>query len=80
MIVASFVYDAAMRDQMLPRMDELESDLAARRQRAIAEDWRGEIEGIELTLTFLRAKRNQAQRALTMTGGPVVLGIPATRS
>jgi hypothetical protein len=35
-----------------------------------------EVEGIELTLIFLRAKRNQAQRALSMAPGSVALGIP----
>ena len=61
--------------KMLPRLDELESDLLARRKRALAENWGGEIEGIDLTLTFLRSKRNQAQRALAT--GPVALGLPA---
>jgi len=69
----------SINPKMLPRLDELEADLLVRRQRAITEDWRGEAEGIELTLTFLRAKRNQAQRALSMAAGSVDLGIPATR-
>lgn len=70
----------SINPKMLPRLDELEADLISRRKRAIVEDWRGEIEGIELTLTFLRAKRNQAQRALTMTAAaPVNLGMPATK-
>ncbi|MFJ9370701.1 tyrosine-type recombinase/integrase [Nocardia sp. NPDC101769] len=32
----------------------------------------------ELTLTFLRAKRNQAQRALATITGPVALGLPGS--
>jgi site-specific recombinase XerD len=69
----------SINPKMLPRLDELEADLLARRQRAITEDWRGEVEGIELTLTFLRAKRNQAQRSMSMAVGSVDLGIPAPR-
>ena len=45
-----------------------------RRQRALQEDWRGEIEGLDLTLTFLRSKREQARRFQKV--GPVSLGIP----
>lgn len=41
---------------------QLERDLLTRRQRAETDRWLGEIEGIDLTLTFLRAKREQAQR------------------
>ncbi|MFD6799251.1 hypothetical protein [Streptomyces cyaneofuscatus] len=48
--------------KMLPRLAELEADLLDRRDRAEAEGWIGEIEGIDLTLTFLRAKRDEAQR------------------
>lgn len=48
--------------KMVSRLDELEHDLLARRQRAEAERWLGEIEGIDLTLSFLRAKRAEAQR------------------
>jgi hypothetical protein len=69
----------SINPKMLPRLDELEADLLARRQRAITEDWRGEVEGIELTLTFLRAKRNQAQRSMSLAVGSVDLGIPAPR-
>ncbi|MYV45760.1 recombinase [Streptomyces sp. SID2888] len=60
--------------KMPPRLDELEEDLLARRQRAVAEDWRGEIEGLDLTLTFLRSKREQARRFQRI--GPVSLGMP----
>jgi hypothetical protein len=48
--------------KMLPRLDELESDLITRRGRAQAEGWLGELEGIDLTLAFLNQKREQAQR------------------
>jgi hypothetical protein len=63
---------------MLPRLDELEEDLLARRGRAIEESWKGEIEGLDLTLTFLRSKRAQTQRMACMTPpGPVPLGMPS---
>ncbi|WP_251020331.1 hypothetical protein [Streptomyces sp. ISL-98] len=48
--------------KMLPRLDEIETDLLARRARAEQEGWLGEIEGIDLTLTFLREKREESQR------------------
>jgi site-specific recombinase XerD len=48
--------------KMLPRLQELETDLLARRARAEAEGWLGELEGIDLTLTFLRDKRDEALR------------------
>ncbi|MFJ3819594.1 recombinase [Streptomyces nodosus] len=60
--------------KMLPRLDELEEDLLARRQCAVAEDWRGEIQGLDLTLTFLRSKREQARRLQRIR--PVSLGMP----
>ena len=47
---------------MLSRLDEIESDLLVRRERAEAERWHGEIEGIDLTLSFLRSKRAHTQR------------------
>ena len=59
--------------KMLPRLDELEEDLTARRTRAMREGWLGEIEGIDLTLTFLRQKREQAQRHRRTT---VLLRLP----
>ncbi|WP_405623582.1 recombinase [Streptomyces sp. NBC_00076] len=49
-------------------------DLLARRERAVAEGWRGEIDGLDLTLTFLRGKREQARRFAR--SGPVSLGLP----
>lgn len=62
--------------RMLPRLDEIEADLLARRTRAEAEGWLGEIEGIELTLSFLRQKRDQTRRLARIA--PVDLGMPLT--
>jgi hypothetical protein len=59
---------------MLARLDELETDLLDRRTRADAEGWAGEIEGIDMTLTFLRAKRDDTPRRLRRPA--VNLGIP----
>lgn len=67
----------SIHPKMLPRLDELEADLLARRQRAIDEGWRGEVEGLDLTLRFLRSKRAQAHRAAATAG--VDLAMP-TRS
>lgn len=57
---------------MLPRLDEIETDLLTRRSRAETEGWLGEIEGIDLTLEFLRGKRNEAERAATFIGLPAM--------
>lgn len=59
---------------MLPRLDELEADLPARCQRAIDEGRRGEVEGLDLILKFLRGKRAQGHRAAAMSR--VDLGMP----
>lgn len=64
----------SINPKMLSRLDELEEDLLARRERAVAEGWRGEIDGLDLTLTFLRSKREQARRFAR--SGPVSLGLP----
>jgi hypothetical protein len=61
--------------KMLPRLDELEADLLTRKVRAESEGWIGEIEGLDLTLTFLRDKRDQT-RQLPQPGA-THLGIPA---
>lgn len=63
--------------KMLARLDELEGDLLARRDRAQAEGWLGELEGLDLTLSFLRQKREQAQRK---RGPEILLGLPTRRS
>ncbi|MFF8918203.1 recombinase [Streptomyces sp. NPDC015032] len=62
----------SINPKMVPRLDELEEDLIARRQPAVQEDWRGEIEGLDLTL--LRGKREQAHRIARSR--PVSLGLP----
>ena len=63
---------------MLPRLDAIEDDLRQRRARAEAEHWLGEIEGIDITLTRLAGKRDQAQRIAAT--GPVLLGMPTPRT
>ena len=60
--------------KMLPRLDEIEDDLLARRARAEHEAWLREVEGIDLTLTFLRQKREETKRLARIA--PVDLGIP----
>jgi hypothetical protein len=62
--------------KMLPRLDELESDLEERRKRATAEGWLGEIEAVDLTLHCLHDKRADALR-LTRITRQVHLGMPA---
>jgi hypothetical protein len=62
--------------KVLPRLDELESDLEERRKHATAEGWLGEIEGVDLTLHCLRDKRADALR-LTRITHQVDLGMPA---
>lgn len=64
--------------KMLPRLDEIKVDLLARRARAEAEGWLGEIEGIDLTLSFLCQKRDQTRRLARVA--PVDLGIPGVPS
>jgi hypothetical protein len=49
-------------------------DLVQRRNHAVGNGWKGEIEGIDLTLTFLRSKRTQTRRSVSL-GMPA---IPAT--
>ncbi|WP_096212506.1 tyrosine-type recombinase/integrase [Streptomyces sp. 2323.1] len=63
--------------KMLPRLTEIEKDLILRRKRAEEEQWLGEIEGIDMTLTFVRTK--QADAARLAQRAPVSLGIPTTR-
>jgi hypothetical protein len=62
---------------MLPRLDDIEADLLDRRTRAQTERWLGEIEGIDLTLQFLRQKRERTRR---LTIAPAIdLGMPNHR-
>jgi hypothetical protein len=49
---------------MLPRLDELETDLLDRRSRAEQEGWLGEIDGLDLTHNLLRQKRDETRRML----------------
>jgi hypothetical protein len=63
--------------KMLPRLDEIETDLLDRRARAEQEGWLGEIEGLDLTLTFLRQKREESQRLARIA--PINLGMPGLR-
>ncbi|MFD8536364.1 tyrosine-type recombinase/integrase [Streptomyces rubrogriseus] len=63
--------------KMLGRLEELEADLLARLQQAEGENWLGEVEGINLTLTFLRGKREETQRQAQRP--TVELGIPTRR-
>lgn len=63
----------AINLKMLPRLDEIGEDLMARRARAEHEA-RLEAEGIDLTLTFLRQKREETKRLARIA--PVDLGIP----
>ncbi|TJZ94570.1 recombinase [Actinacidiphila oryziradicis] len=64
----------AINPKMLPRLDEIEDDLLARRARAEREAWLGEVDGIDLTLTYLRQKREETKRLARVA--PVDLGIP----
>jgi hypothetical protein len=59
------------------RLAEIETDLLARQAHAEDEGWLGEIEGIGLTLNFLRHKREDAERLSHHT--PTDLGIPTPR-
>jgi hypothetical protein len=63
--------------KMLPRLDEIETDLLDRRARAEQEGWLGKIEGLDLTLTFLRQKREESQRLARIA--PINLGMPGLR-
>lgn len=63
--------------KMLGRLDEIELDLIDRRKRADAEGWMGEIEKIDLTLTYLRGKREQTRRLMRIAStAPTDLGMP----
>ncbi|MDQ2850956.1 MAG: site-specific integrase [Actinomycetota bacterium] len=63
--------------KMLDRLDEIHTDLLARRAHAEAQGWLGEIEGIDLTLRFLAEKRAETQRFTHLDQDTVtVLGMP----
>lgn len=59
---------------MIDRLNELETDLISRRAHAVDNGWLGETEGIDLTLRFLRGKRDEAQRLSRVQ--PVALALP----
>ncbi|WP_218001269.1 site-specific integrase [Nocardia thailandica] len=62
--------------KMIGRLDDIEADLLERRARAEREAWVGEIEGLDLTLTYLRQKREQTQRLSRLSAvgaGPTML-------
>ena len=63
--------------EMISRLDEINTDLIARRELAQTKGWLGELEGIDLTLHFLRDKRADAQRLSLV--GPTNLGMPTIR-
>jgi hypothetical protein len=63
--------------KMLSQLADIEKDLLMRRKRALEEQWLGEIEGIDLTLTFLRTKQADAARLTQRM--PVDLGFPRPR-
>ncbi|WP_280270414.1 hypothetical protein [Nocardia wallacei] len=70
----------AVNPKMLPRLDGIEKDLLDRRGRAEREEWLGEIEGIDLTLTFLQQKREQTERLARLTPtGPTMLTLQRAR-
>ncbi len=62
--------------KLLARLGELEQDLIMRRKCAEDEGWLGELEGIDLTLTLLRAKKDETER---LCRRPVDLGLPTPR-
>lgn len=63
---------------MIGRLDEINTNLIARRELAEAKRWLGELEGIDLTLRFLQDKRADAQQLARL--GPTDLGMPAMRT
>ena len=64
--------------KMVGRLDEVEEDLLSRRERAQREGWRGEIEGLDLTLRFRRDKRAEVVR-MQATTREVSLAMPSLR-
>jgi hypothetical protein len=65
--------------KMIDRLDEIHTDLIARRYHAQTQGWLGEIEGIDLTLRFLADKRAETLRlarrhrdSITTLGMPTI--------
>lgn len=74
-VAAAYAASPAARSvdpTMLPCLDEPWKELLARRAFAVAEDWRGQIDGLDLTPTFLLSKREPARRHERT--GPVPFG------
>ncbi|MDR3081770.1 MAG: transposase [Streptomyces sp.] len=65
---------------MLPRLAEIEKDLILRRKRAEEEQWLGETEGIDLTLSFVRAKQANAARLRNGRPSPSIDYVLAVRA
>jgi integrase len=63
--------------KMIPRLNDIEADLSLRRKRAEDEGWVGEIEGLDLTLSFLVSKRTEAMRWIRRDHVP--LGMPTAK-
>jgi hypothetical protein len=63
--------------KMIDRLDEIHTNLIARREHAQAQGWLGEIEGIDLTLRFLADKRAETLRLAQFSRDNVTpLGMP----
>jgi len=63
--------------KMIDRLDEIRTDLIARREHADTQGWLGEIEGIDLTLRFLAEKRAETLRIAGFSHDTVTpLGMP----
>jgi hypothetical protein len=64
--------------KMISRLDEIHTDLLARREHAQTRGWLGEIEGIDLTLRFLADKRAETLRLSRLSQDSIMaLGMPA---
>ena len=62
---------------MLDRLEEINTDLLARRAHAETQSWLGELEGLDLTLRFLADKRAETRRLTGLiTQTPTRLGMP----
>ncbi len=67
--------------KMIDRLDEIHTDLLARRDHACTQGWLGEIEGIDLTLRFLAGKRAETLRLARFSHDTVTpAGMPAIGS
>jgi hypothetical protein len=64
----------AINPKMLPGSTRSRKICWPARARDEHEAWLGEVEGIDLTLTFLRQKRQETKRLARIA--PVELGIP----